>query len=921
MRSALLFLPLALAAPSLVQPRDALSLADSFGQVADLGTWAIGKALGHSNDENDDKRSIFDELRRNRDYSRIVKIIEFADMKDEFDQSDKEITFFAPSNAALVPISNGMDKDRLRKDLERDWDNMALLAEMLELDGGQLQDVDDRIRKNIAAEARRYLSYHTIPKSLNQEELLQRRTYPTRLREKDILDNKELRIQFDRPGGEQFTTINGDHDCIVTSCFRTGEGHVCHITSELPVPRSAFDEIFSSPHDAAIYSSLVQGLHGREELDYRRHGDDERNRRGTDLVTALVFYDDAFKTLPRALLDFLTGPDRSGERAARALMNCYVLPNMYLATNEMCVKREGSLDCERVDKYPAKLQIDGRTCKLAVRVDEEEIKGLYNYKQRVITVNGVQASHVDIPANNGILHTFTELPLPCQHVEGRDGRVTCSSWDNWAQWLPVWAEQHHRDDRDDRDRTLPRPSVPGHYRTNLGMDSLPAPQSTQDSSPLSPYPRHPLERALSPDLPTRDALYLFANFSSYMRSPGEGAEGIVNHKDFHDTVRLLEHARHLASTPGANAHVVHLKYRFQSTADAARSPYASGDFRRPANYHDTLGRLRNPVPQPFAVLHDPVVKIDLKENGVFHPLPAEAIFTHIAKACRPPPRIIVVSYVGSKITSNHLASIAQWARTSSPPIYVFSPLETRVRERRPLAHALGAAVPISMYACPPPPSPSLSPLPAPRAAAALASSAHTARQPSPPVAVLSVKATPREAVDDPAATGAAAADNDDGAERLPLWALAPGVGMLQGSTAASLGVKLDDFLAVRLVASGAEAEAGGGAGVADRDTTACAADLARLKLDHTPELPVRPSSTAPPAVKVPHPDRVVQPTLVPAPRAQSWATPTVKVVGWQKGRRELMEDVVHELVGEAQEAAPTECHGRQGLVRELLGLV
>ncbi len=30
------------------------------------------------------------------------------------------------------------------------------------------------------------------------------------------------------------------------------------------------------------------------------------------------------------------------------------------------------------------------------------------------------------------------------------------------------------------------------------------------------------------------------------------------------------------------------------------------------NYRDTLGRLRNPVPQPFSVLHDPVVKIDYR---------------------------------------------------------------------------------------------------------------------------------------------------------------------------------------------------------------------------------------------------------------------------------------------------------------------
>lgn len=62
-------------------------------------------------------------------------------------------------------------------------------------------------------------------------------------------------------------------------------------------------------------------------------------------------------------------------------------------------------------------------------------------------------------------------------------------------------------------------------------------------SARSPSTRHPLNRVLSPDLPSRDALYLFSNFSSYMRSPNEGPGGIISNEDFKDTVRLLDHAR------------------------------------------------------------------------------------------------------------------------------------------------------------------------------------------------------------------------------------------------------------------------------------------------------------------------------------------------------------------------------------------
>lgn len=41
---------------------------------------------------------------------------------------------------------------------------------------------------------------------------------------------------------------------------------------------------------------------------------------------------------------------------------------------------------------------------------------------------------------------------------------------------------------------------------------------------------------------------------------------------------------------------------------------------------------------------------DLEENGVFEPLPAQAVFDHISKACYPPPRLIVVSFVNSIVT-------------------------------------------------------------------------------------------------------------------------------------------------------------------------------------------------------------------------------------------------------------------------------
>ncbi len=52
----------------------------------------------------------------------------------------------------------------------------------------------------------------------------------------------------------------------------------------------------------------------------------------------------------------------------------------------------------------------------------------------------------------------------------------------------------------------------------------------------------PAERPLNPDLPTRNALFIFANFASFMRAPNEGAED-VRESALKHAQRLLEHAR------------------------------------------------------------------------------------------------------------------------------------------------------------------------------------------------------------------------------------------------------------------------------------------------------------------------------------------------------------------------------------------
>lgn len=84
------------------------------------------------------------------------------------------------------------------------------------------------------------------------------------------------------------------------------------------------------------------------------------------------------------------------------------------------------------------------------------------------------------------------------------------------------------------------------YSTSPGQStgsSLSGASSGRNSGSSSSASRHPLTRPLSPDLPTRDALYVFSNFSSYMQSPNEGAKGVRTKDGFRDSIRLLDYAR------------------------------------------------------------------------------------------------------------------------------------------------------------------------------------------------------------------------------------------------------------------------------------------------------------------------------------------------------------------------------------------
>jgi hypothetical protein len=196
------------------------------------------------------------------------------------------------------------------------------------------------------------------------------------------------------------------------------------------------------------------------------------------------------------------------------------------------------------------------------------------------------------------------------------------------------------------------------------------------------------------------------------------------------------------------------------------------------------------------------------------------------------------------MTRNHISQLATWALTSSPPCYILSPLETRVRILHPIQYTLHHAIPMSMYTQPDlddATSPShISPThsvgggpPAAKQHTNIDAKRRHSDNSLPgfevgkkslggrtltrdPIASLTIVSSPVPSVPgfqhlanpEVPKSASSCGTSTKGylqSDRIPLWALAPGMNVLQGSTSASIGIKLSDFSALNLVSQGDDA--------------------------------------------------------------------------------------------------------------------
>ncbi len=168
-------------------------------------------------------------------------------------------------------------------------------------------------------------------------------------------------------------------------------------------------------------------------------------------------------------------------------------------------------------------------------------------------------------------------------------------------------------------------------------------------------------------------------------------------------------------------------------------------------------------------------------------------------------------------------------------------------------------------------------------------------------------------------------------DRIPLWSLAPGVGILQGSTSNSMGVKLSDFSAINLIHfelngishSGSKTLTTKETGPLDSSPIDLN-DLAKALLPVSPvshrspmtplmkksgpalndprKMPARsassPAISSAPTIRLTPPNNAppTKPMLEDVVGAQSWPARKSRVAGWRIGRKEHMEDVIDEAL-------------------------
>jgi len=454
------------------------------------------KHFGWRTQSDDDQKTIWQLLNEDKErYSKVIKAVEIQNgtALKMLDNRDVSITFFAPENSGIPdPHRRHHDDDSsVLSDpfttLESSFAHVLAepsLGNILHLHerhhqsifsydkGGHDHDDDDDDKKKKEREKifkfilGEILAYHGLPQSVAATELAGNSTVSSALFPKfGANDGEPLRIHVEKKLIPPSVELNFYAKVVVTHSDRKAiNGYLHEIDHPLLPPPSILDEAFLS-RKFDTFTTALQKVSGTGAVAWEFSGKLSKEKHhpvfvGNPAVTAFVPTREAFDKLPDKLQFFLFSP--FGERVLAKVLSYHVVPDYVIFTESIHHKGHGhggkkhhqhhehekkswimdevmaelfdDNDIEFEREFPALLEGE----KLRVKVEKGQVLPVPGATKHKLTVNGIQAEVIDVPALNGALHVLPEVLKP-PHKD-HDGEFVESSWEDWESWLPQWAE-------------------------------------------------------------------------------------------------------------------------------------------------------------------------------------------------------------------------------------------------------------------------------------------------------------------------------------------------------------------------------------------------------------------------------------------------------------------------------------------------
>jgi len=399
----------------------------------------------------DPKKSVYQWLASNKDFTKITKLINFdPEVKKLLDGASHGLTVLAPNNAAL-PSKPHKDIDSIRP---HDSDAMHQLCQHVERhDDDHDHDHGDkdreRRRRILKAILHKVLLYHVLPFDLTSTNLGFNSTVHTAIQPSDgSFHDQPYRIKIERTLVPPGIKIN-HYAKIIETDIRATNGIIHVLGHPLFPPASVLDNAHLGPAWLSTTTSAVQKVNLESALEWR-YVPGPRGRKGSfhgnPTVTLFAPTNDAWAKLPEHLIFYLFSP--FGASALRKVLQYHVIPEFLVYTEWVHSAKGGrkqpngpggeedltTMGSEIDFAFPFKTALRGHTLGVTIK-KTTPIVPIPGVSSIELTAGGVVATIYDLPANNGVLHIIPEVLDPRGKKEGE------GAWEDWEEWLPQWADE------------------------------------------------------------------------------------------------------------------------------------------------------------------------------------------------------------------------------------------------------------------------------------------------------------------------------------------------------------------------------------------------------------------------------------------------------------------------------------------------